>query len=455
MPDYVAVLASDVVNGNPANANYQGQPLGEPGGPGDRPVAGRGTWRISWKVVLRHGPARRRVGTTYSAVAGSLFGDNPNPALDVPSSADMGQGGSAIAISLPPWVRWRTARLRPSRTCSSPTAWRTASQLDGALLLPHAAGIHGRLRDGQRSVAGYLTGSGIRAAGPDGSWWMPLLEKAYAAVERDGQGGPRRPELLRESHRRLDAERGCAGPRPAPTTFCPASDAATKQALIDACESSAAVTAAIFGDDTLFNALGLVSGHAYEVVGYDADPVSPTFDTFQLKNPWGFDEPAPLTWDDLCAYCAGWPWPTQGRHRRKLPGRGAVERGGPCRGPEGGGRAAIRPGCGVLGEHRGQCKFRCPGYYAGRRNSRFGDGPCGIRPVAEVRSDVERNSPGISLVHEKPEDRRTLGSSLCYEVCHDPITLLAILEDTIEIYSGRGCANPQKTRVNMAVSSPA
>ena len=28
MPDYVAVLAGDVVQGNPANANYQGQPLG-------------------------------------------------------------------------------------------------------------------------------------------------------------------------------------------------------------------------------------------------------------------------------------------------------------------------------------------------------------------------------------------------------------------------------------------
>ena len=29
VPNYVAVLASDVVNGNPANANYQGQPLGD------------------------------------------------------------------------------------------------------------------------------------------------------------------------------------------------------------------------------------------------------------------------------------------------------------------------------------------------------------------------------------------------------------------------------------------
>ena len=28
MPGYVQVLASDVVNGNAANATYQGQPLG-------------------------------------------------------------------------------------------------------------------------------------------------------------------------------------------------------------------------------------------------------------------------------------------------------------------------------------------------------------------------------------------------------------------------------------------
>ncbi len=41
-----------------------------------------------------------------------------------------------------------------------------------------------------------------------------------------------------------------------------------------------------------------------EVAGYDADPASPTYDTFLLKNPWGCDDPARLTWDDLCAYCA-------------------------------------------------------------------------------------------------------------------------------------------------------
>ena len=80
----------------------------------------------------------------------------------------------------------------------------------------------------------------------------------------------------------------------------------TKQALIAALEDGAAVTAAVFdsGDATLFQQLSLVSGHAYEVAGYDFDPNSPTFDTFQLKNPWGYYEPARLTWDELCAYSA-------------------------------------------------------------------------------------------------------------------------------------------------------
>ena len=54
------------------------------------------------------------------------------------------------------------------------------------------------------------------------------------------------------------------------------------------------------GDPVRFGQLGLVDGHAYEVVGYD--PVS---QTFQLANPWGWYGPAPLTWDDLCAYCGG------------------------------------------------------------------------------------------------------------------------------------------------------
>ena len=40
VPNYVAVLAGDVVDGNPANSNYQGQPLGNLDGPAQRPGDG-------------------------------------------------------------------------------------------------------------------------------------------------------------------------------------------------------------------------------------------------------------------------------------------------------------------------------------------------------------------------------------------------------------------------------
>ena len=60
MPDYVAVLAGDVVNGNPANANYQGQPLGNLADQGTDQLRATALERSGGQVVLRHGPARRR-----------------------------------------------------------------------------------------------------------------------------------------------------------------------------------------------------------------------------------------------------------------------------------------------------------------------------------------------------------------------------------------------------------
>ena len=78
----------------------------------------------------------------------------------------------------------------------------------------------------------------------------------------------------------------------------------------------------VSGDPTQFNQLGLVSDHAYEVVGYDSDPASPTFDTFQLEEPLGLDEPAPLTWSDLCRTivgCLPWAMRRRGAGRAKRP----------------------------------------------------------------------------------------------------------------------------------------
>jgi hypothetical protein len=91
MPNYVAALAADVVQGNPANANYQGQPLGNLADQGT--AALRATALADLVGKWFYGTDLPAASEPYCVVAGSLFGDNPNPALDVPSSADMAQGG--------------------------------------------------------------------------------------------------------------------------------------------------------------------------------------------------------------------------------------------------------------------------------------------------------------------------------------------------------------------------
>ena len=168
-------------------------------------------------------------------------------------------------------------------------------------------------------------GPGVRRAGRDGGWWLPLVEKAYAQwneTSREGRDGQNAYESLNGGWMQI-ADAQVLGS--AATTYCPANDPTAEQAVIEALQNNEAVTAGIWvnGDATQFNQLGLVSGHAYALAGYDGDPASPTFGTFLLENPWGCDQPtARLTWNDLCAYCA-WSWPTRAALRhlpRKLPG---------------------------------------------------------------------------------------------------------------------------------------
>ena len=101
MPNYVAVLAGDVVNGNPANTNYQGHPLGnltsQPSGQAMATALNDLVGKWFYGADLPAIPAN----SSHRTVAGPLYGNNANPALDVPSSADMIQGtlGDCYLIS--------------------------------------------------------------------------------------------------------------------------------------------------------------------------------------------------------------------------------------------------------------------------------------------------------------------------------------------------------------------
>ena len=88
----MAVLARDVVDGRPANAFYQGQPLGNLADQSSDQARGVALEDLVDKWFYGSDLPAASNGVTYCVVAGPLFGDNPDPALDVPSSADMRQG---------------------------------------------------------------------------------------------------------------------------------------------------------------------------------------------------------------------------------------------------------------------------------------------------------------------------------------------------------------------------
>jgi hypothetical protein len=139
--------------------------------------------------------------------------------------------------------------------------------------------------------------------GPNGSWWMPIVEKAYAQwneTGHEGRDGTNTYVALADGWMDIVDEQVLGT---AATDYFPkASDLTTEAALVSAIQGGEAVTAAIFlgnGDPNAFTQLQLVSGHAYEIAGYDA-----ASQTFQLENPWGCYEPAPLTWSQFSTYCA-------------------------------------------------------------------------------------------------------------------------------------------------------
>ena len=117
MPDYVRVLAGDVVIGNAANAKYQGQALGNL-------AAGSSAAKLydlieKWfygadlPAVDANVPAGQTF--TYRSASGSLFNGTPSNLNEVQGM--LGDCYFISALGTPP-----TARPPPSRTCFSTTA---------------------------------------------------------------------------------------------------------------------------------------------------------------------------------------------------------------------------------------------------------------------------------------------------------------------------------------------
>lgn len=281
MPGYVQTLAGDVVNGNTANAHYQGQALGNL-------VVGSSATQLTelvdkWFLGSDHPAAG---SNTYRSVSGSLF-------VNGPSYTDEHQGalGDCYYIaSLGAVAKSNPLAIQNMFIDNGDNTWTVRLYHNGT---PDYLTVDRML---PTNSSGHLvySNAGASATSSGNELWMALAEKAYAQWNETGLEGRDGTNTY------ASIAGGWMAPVDAQVLGKNASgyglSNSNEQALINGITSGKAVTAGT----TSAGGDGLVGGHAYSVIGYNA-----TTATFQLYNPWGSDQPGALTWAQLQADTTG------------------------------------------------------------------------------------------------------------------------------------------------------
>jgi len=297
MPDYVRVLAGDVVDGNPANAHFQGQPLGDlvPGST----AAQMDDLVDKWFLGADHPSVDNGSSITYVSFAGTLF------SAGGPSYTDMHQGGvgdcgliagfGALAHSSP-------SAIENMFLDNGDNTWTVRFYDDG---VPDYVTVDRFLP--VVSDTPVYAGVGGLSSDSNNVLWVALAEKAYAQWNETGKEAFFDVPGYRQMGDGTNSYDGIVGSFSSTLFQQVLGDNSrvrggvndlTEQELIDLLASHEAVACStrVGAQD------GLIPGHYYTVVGYD--PVS---DTFQLCNPWGVNNnaPEPLSFAQLQNY-AGW-----------------------------------------------------------------------------------------------------------------------------------------------------
>ena len=306
IPGYVQVLAGDVINGNAANATYQGKPLGNL-------AVGSSATQLNdligkWFLGTDH-PTLCNTSLVYRSAAGSLFPHTP-------SHTDEYQGelGDCYFISA-------LGTLADSNPAAVENMF--IDNGDGTFTVRFYTGTYG--------VSGYASDGGISAGfnnnvatadyvtvnrmlpdrPPRASWptpttapitptpanslWIPLAEKAYAQWNQTGKEG-------RDG---TNAYASIQGGWMATVDAQVLGHNATDYIMTSTERAGGHQrTGGQEGRDDRHPPVvadtkdGLYASHAYAIVGYNA-----TTDKFTLYNPWGSNQPDPLTWSQLQADC--------------------------------------------------------------------------------------------------------------------------------------------------------
>ena len=280
IPGYVQTLACNVIDGNAANANFQGQTLSNlsAGCPSSRLT----TLVDKWFLGADH-PA---TGYTYQAAAGTLF------ASGTPLYTDVKQGylGDCYFIAaLGTIAKSNPTAIENMFVNNGDGTWTV--RFYSATAAADYVTVNNRL---PVNGSGNLVYSDCGQSAPGGGnvLWLALAEKAYAQWNETGLEG------RDGSNTYTGIEGGWMSVVDGQVLGRAGSDygvtASGKRIMIASLGANKAVTAGTNGNP----GNGLYGGHAYLVVGYSAGS-----DTFTLYNPWGFAQPGPLSWGQLEASC--------------------------------------------------------------------------------------------------------------------------------------------------------
>ena len=290
VPGYVQVLAGDIINGNAANARYQGQALGNltvnsSGDQLDKLVS-------KWFLGADH-PSTGGYG--YSTVTGLLYGSSG------PSHLDEHQGylGDCYLISSLGTIADTAPAAIQNMIIDNGVDAKTGVHTWTVRFYNNGKADYVTVDDKLPTSGGGLVfdGNGYGTTSPPGLW-IALVEKAYAQWNETGKEGRNGTNTYAgiEGGWMADVDAQVLGHGASSYNLYSSSDF---QSLVSGMTNKQAVTIGTQGQNSL--PYGLYGGHAYAVTGYN-----PSTRTFTLYNPWGVYQPTQsLTWAQLQATCAG------------------------------------------------------------------------------------------------------------------------------------------------------
>jgi hypothetical protein len=276
-PD-VQSLATKVIDGDPANATYQGQALG------NLKVVSTATQLQllvnKWFLGADHPTIDTQYtgSTSYALASGTLFGSGG------PSYQDVAQGAEGDC--------WLLSSFGVT-AANDPSVIKSMFIYDSTNMENGVAVQVWTVRFYQNGVATYLTvdnylpasggyldfaDMGHAANSSQNILWVPLAEKAYAQLSADGWN--QRPQA--NAYSSLNGG-WAASALPVITGHADngTSSMVSASSLINALASGSLITVGSIGN---VPALGIVGGHDYAVLGYNASN-----QTFTLLNPWGWN----------------------------------------------------------------------------------------------------------------------------------------------------------------------